>query len=193
MIRSVQLETQLAAYAAAVDRANRPLSLLTIPAVILIAALLFVAWSYRGMAQQKQLLALRTIQTKDVAQMVAAIQAEKDKGVDLGSLYSAMPFFDVQMEEAWISKSALSFTTPPQISGVQSSSIIAATPKSKALNRSEITVTVNNEALPTILAGINSALNHEILRGRAFLSWFQMSPAATGWNWSMKFALYETK
>lgn len=189
MSRTAQLEMQLSAIASAVDRSNRPTSLLTIPALLVVVSVLYAGWSARGMFRQRTLVTQAQAQTEQVRSTVEQIKAETNKGVDLGKLYPPAPFFGSQVgDETWKS-SAAGFREPPIISNVTPTTAIA----NPLVVRNDVTCTVNNEELSSIFSAIDATLNHEFLKGRAWVSQVLMTPSNTGWRSTIRFSLYEKK
>lgn len=189
MARTAQNEMQLAAFAAGVDRANRPTSLLTIPALILAVAVIYAGWSFRAMLSSRAALKNTQVQVDEIRDLATSIHAEKTKGVDLGALYDARPFFGSQVgEETWKTGS-LGFRQVPIISGPTPSTVFT-TPR---LDRQDVTCTVNDEPLPAIFEAIERTLDHQFLKGRAFVSQVMLTPAGSGWRGTIRFSLYESK
>lgn len=187
MLLSSQLEQQLSAMAAGVDRANRPTSLLMIPLLLVIAAVVFLAWSWRDMATQRNLVALRVREVEEINKTVSAIQAEKTKAIDIAGLYPAAPFFGSQVEQAW-KQTNIPFREPPIIGNNTPAPILTNPP----INRSEIQVTSNSEPLENIMRGVDETLKHEFLRDRAFISMAQLTPAGNGWRSMIRVTLYHS-
>lgn len=189
MAKAAQSEMQLNAMAAAVDRANRPTSLLTIPAVLLVAALLYSVWSYRGLAAERSVLRARQSQVARIDSLIRDIETEKKKGIDLEKTYPASPYFGSYVDDTWKKNPSAAFREPPTVSQVSQGRVDTTSP----LTRSEVTVTVTNEPLESILRAIEGTLSHEFLKGQVFVSQATLTPAGTGWRAIVKFSLYEKR
>lgn len=188
-LKPAQTEAQLAALAAAADRANRPTSLLTIPFVLLIVTVLFSVWAYRGLATQRSIVQARQVQMVKVAQFVERIKGQQKQNIDLAAIYPPAPFLGSQVgDETWKTQGR-GFREPPTISQVSSTRV----DNNSSIYRSDVTVTVNNEELSNIFTATDATLNHEFLKGRAFVSQANLTPTGTGWRAVLRFSVYEKK
>lgn len=187
MKRNANMEMQLASVAAAVDRANRPASLLTIPVLLLLASVLYLVWAMNGFGRRWVALEAQIEQTKQIRATVNAIVAEQSKGVDLVSLYPNQPYFGSYVDEIW--KQQIGFREPPVVSQVSSQTAIASPP----IARSDVTCSVNNESLEQVMKAIDSTLAREFLRGHTFVSQATLVPTGAGWRATVRFSLYEKK
>lgn len=185
MILSSQLEQQLSAMAASVDRANRPTSLLMIPLLMVIAAVMYLGWAWRDMAAQRNLVSVRVREVEQINDTVAQIQAEKSKAIDIAALYPAAYYFGSQVDEAW-KLTNIPFREPPVIGNNTPTPILTNPP----INRSEVQVTINSEPLENILRGVDETLRHEFLKDRAFISMAQLTPAGNGWRSTIRVSVY---
>lgn len=187
--RPAQTEMHLAALASAVDRANRPTSLLTLPFVLLIVVVLFAAWSYRSLSGERAALRARQTQVRQIERLVAQIKGESRKEVDLEKLYPKANFLGSQVaDDVWTS-GKFQFSTPPTVSQISSSRVDNTSP----LFRSDVSVTVNNEPIERIFEAIDATFNHEQLRGRVFITQALLTPSGTGWRATIRFSVYEKK
>jgi hypothetical protein len=184
-----QLETQLAALAAAAERANRPASYFTIPALLAAGALVFCAWSARGLVRERNAVAARQAQLVRVTQLTEQIKEASKKSVSLDSLYPPAPFFGSQVgDDTWRHPSR-GFREPPTVTASTSTRVDATS----SIHRNDVTVTVNNEPIEKVLQAIDATLNFEHLKGRAFVSQANFTPSGTGWRAIVRFSLYEKK
>jgi hypothetical protein len=189
MTRSAQVESQLAAMASAVDRANRPTSLLTVPALVVLVAAVFAVASLRAMNSQRQALRLAQARVAQVASTIEKIRAEERTGFDLESLYSTMPYFGSQVgQDTWLQPD-IGFRDTPTITGPATSTAV----QSPLIIRQDYTCSVNNEPIEAILTAIDRTLRHEHLQGRVFVSNAMLTPTGSGWRASVRFSLYEKK
>jgi hypothetical protein len=189
MAKPAQTEMQLSAMASAVDRANRPTSLLTVPALVLVAAFLFCMWSYRGLAAERSALRAKQSELARIDAVIRDIETEKKKGIDLEKAYPPAPYFGSYVEDVWKKDLAGQFKEPPTVGQVTQGRVDTTSP----LTRSEMTVTVANEPLEAILKAIEGTLNREFLKGQVFLSQVQLTPTGTGWRAVARFSLYEKR
>ncbi len=187
--RPDQTESQLAALAAAADRANRPTSLLTIPILLVIVGILYAAWAYRALTQQRSIVLARQSQVRDVARLVNEIKRHKTKAVNFETLYPGAPFMGSQIgTDTWNSPTA-GFREPPMVSQVTSNRVDPTSP----LYRSDVTATVQNEDLAAIFKAVDATITNDHLKGRVFISQAQLTPTGTGWRATFRFSLYEKK
>lgn len=187
-LKPAQTEAQLASLAAAADRANKPTSLLTIPVVLLIVTVLFGVWAYRGLAAQRSIVQARQAQAVKVAHFVEQIKGQQKQSIDMAAIYPPSPFLGSYVDDTWEAQ-ARSFRETPTVSQVSSTRV----DNNSSIYRSDVTVTVNNEELSTIFKAADATLNHEFLKGRAFVSQANLTPTGTGWRAVLRFSLYEKK
>lgn len=185
MIPSAQVEQQLSAMAAAVDRANRPLSLLSIPILLVMVSAVFALWSWRGVDRERGLVRARLNEAQMISQRVSEIKAERAKAIDIESLYPPMPYVGSQVDEAW-KKNVQGFRETPNVGSPTTSDIIS----NPRIARTDVDVVLNNEPLPLVLQGIEATLNHEFLKGSAAVSQVQLTPAGNGWRSAIRFTAY---
>lgn len=188
-LKPAQIEAQLAALASAADRANRPASLLTIPVVLLMVAVLYSAWSYRGLASERSTAIARQNQFASVTRLVAEIKGHQQKSVDLAAIYPPFPFLGSQVgDETWKSPER-GFREPPVVSNPTSGRV----DNNSSIHRDDVTVTVNNEEIEKIFSATDATLNKEFLKGSAFVSQANLTPTGTGWRATVRFSVYVTK
>lgn len=185
MILSAQIEQQLTTMAAAVDRANKPTSLLLVPMLLVVASLGFVLWGWREMSSQRALVSARVREVDEITKLVGQIQNERGKSVDIASLYIRLPFMGSQVSEAWTG-TGITFREPPIVGSTSTNPILS----NPVLLRSEVQVTTNNEPLENILKGVDATLRHEVLGPQAFVSLAQLTPAGGGWRSTIRFSAY---
>lgn len=183
------IEMELASMAAAADRANRPVSLLSIPLLLVVASLLFAAFAYRGLAVQRSLVVHRQAQAARVYELVRQIELEQKKTVDLDRLYPPAPFFGSQVADDVWKKPDFAFREPPNVGSLISTRADALS----QVYRSDVTVTVANEPLEKIFRATDAVLNHPHLDGRPFISQVMLTPTGTGWRATVRFSVYEKK
>ncbi|MBL8744779.1 MAG: hypothetical protein JNK58_00325 [Phycisphaerae bacterium] len=188
-LKPAQIEAQLTALASAADRANRPASMLTFPAVLLVVALLYSAWSFRGLASSRSMATAMQNQGARVAGLIAEIKGRQKESIDLASIYPPAPFLGSQVgDETWKSPER-GFREPPTVSQPTSARVDNAS----LISRSDVTVTVNNEEIEAIFRAADATLNHPYLKDRAFVSQAQLTPLGTGWRATFRFSVYEKK
>ncbi len=187
-MRNPQIETHLAALAAAADRTNRPASLLNIPLLLVLCALLLAAWEFRDMQSQRGLLRREQERVRLVTQLTEQINAEKKKELNLQALYPPAPFFGSQVVESWQSQ-GISFKEPPQVGTTQKADVFPSSP----VTRTEVACGVNSEPVENILAWIQNIQEHQFLKGRVFVSQCLLTPLPTGWRAAFRVGLYEHK
>lgn len=189
-LKPAQLESQLAAFASAADRANRPTSMLTIPALLMVAALLYMFWAYRGLSAERGIAVAKQGQSSQIMTLVSQIKAEKAKEVDLTKKYQAAPFLGSQVgDETW-KLPERGLREAPTVSQISSAKIDNTSP----ILRSDVTVTVNNEDIGAILGAVDATLNHEQLKQlNVFVSQANLTPSGTGWRATLRFSVYEMR
>ena len=188
MSRPATIDAQLNALAASVERANRPRSLLVIPAALLVASAVFALWSFRELRAQGSALVNERRSVERIAGLVGEIQALKEADVDTAALYPTVAFIRSEVENAW-REAGLPFREPPIISSPRQSTAVQV----PLIVRTDVVCTVNNEALDTILRWIDNVLRRGDLAGRIFLTQVQLTPGGTGWRATIQFSLYERK
>lgn len=187
--KPAQIEAQLAALASAADRANRPASLLTIPIVLLLIAVLYGAWAFRGLAAERSVAIVRQSQGVRIGALVAEIKSHQKQSIDLATIYPPAPFLGSQVgDETWKSPDR-GFHESPTISQPSS----ARVDNNSQISRSDVTVTVNNEDVGAVFKAVDATLNHPFLKDRAFVSQAQLTPLGTGWRATFRFSVYEKK
>lgn len=183
--KPAQLEMALSAAAAAADRANRPASLLTFPAVILAAACLFALWSYSRLARERTLLIAAQSQTVKIEDTIQRIKNASAADATSTALYPPAPFFGSQIEEVWKNPS-IGFSETPQISQVASNRVDT----NSSLMRNDVSATVNNEPIDKVFAAVDGTFEHQHLKDRVFITQLLLTPTGTGWRATTRFSLY---
>lgn len=187
MTPAASLEQALAPLAASADRANKPVSLLTIPALVVLIAAGYALYSFRGLATAKALVARRESDSQRLVGLVDSIKKERTKGVNVASLYPEAPFFLSQVQDSWKPpRLAPTLREPPQLGAVTTSTVL----REPAIIRSEVQVTINSEPLKSVLDGVDTTLRHEFLQNRAFVSFVQLTPSGDGWRSVFRFTIY---
>lgn len=188
MTHGAPIDAQLNALAASVERANRPRSLLVIPAALLVAGAVFALWALRDLRAQGGALAAERRSVERVAGLVGEIQTLKAADIDSAALYPTVAFIRSEVENAW-REPGLPFREPPSISSPRQSTAVQV----PLIIRTDVVCTVNNEALDTILKWIDNVLRRGELAGRIFLTQVQFTPSGAGWRATLQFSLYERK
>ncbi len=188
MTRTAQVEAQLSAMAAAADRTNRPASLLNIPLLLVLGALLLAAWEFRDMQAQRAMLRREQERVQKVTLLTEQIAAERKKELNVQTLYPPAPFFGSQVDEIWKSQ-GITFRESPSVGAVTKADVFVGSP----VVRSEVACSVSSEPVESVVAWIQSIQEHEYLKGRVFVSQILLTPLPTGWRAAFRVGLYEPK
>ena len=185
MTASAQLEQQLTALAAGIDRANKPTSLLSIPMLLIVVACFWTFWQHRSMRGAQALIDAKTNEVQEITKLVGLIKTERTKSVDIAKLYDKLPFFGSQVEEAWKQRN-IPFRESPNLGNVTPSQILS----NPIIFRSDVQVTINNDSFEHIAKAVDSTLKHEFLERRVFVSLAQLTPVVGGWRSTIRFSAY---
>lgn len=187
-MRSSDLDTQLSAMAASVDRANRPTSLLAFPLLLVAAALLVVVWSFSRLSSARAEVRAEQSNLNRIEQLVSAIQAETQSAINFEALYPRKPYFASDIISSWRDQ-GIEFSTPPVVGEAIEAVVLSGA--SGTIRRQEVQCTVTSEPLDKILAWIDNVLRRPNLVGQVWVASLQIRPAGAGWGASIRFGAYE--
>lgn len=184
--RPAQLDAQLRSMAAAIDRANRPVALLALPATALALCLVYLVWAALGVRAAGTTLERERAQESQVVALVEAIQNERTAAVDIVDLYGPQPYFSSRVDEL-AKLPELGFRNPPVVDRARTTMEIPE----QRIQRSDVPATIQMEDLDAVLKWIDLVLSDEQFRGGVFLSQARLSPVGPGWGSNLRFTLYE--
>ena len=187
-MRSSDLDRQLSAMAASVDRANRPSSLLAFPLLLVAAALLVVFWSFSRLNSARAEARSELSNLNRIEQLVAAIEAETQSAIDFEALYPRKPYFASDIIASW-RDAGIAFSAEPLVGNAIEAVVL--TGPSGAIRRQEVQCSITSEPLDQILAWIDNVLRRPNLKGQVWVSSLQIRPAGAGWGASIRFGAYE--
>lgn len=186
--RSRQNEEQLASMAAAIDRANRPVSFLVVPAALLLVALIYVVWAGTQVRSASRNLAQQRGQALQIESLTQQIREQSRSQIDLASYFPPQPHFVSTIQATASSENFKKFARPPVFERER------AFPESSdpPIERAEIGVTIQLENLDAVFEWIDAVLNHDTFRGKVFLSQIRLQPISNGWGGNLRFSVYRT-
>lgn len=185
--RTGQNEAQLASMASAIDRANRPVSFLLVPAALLIVAIAYLAWSGLQVRTASRHLALSQAQTVQIESLTEQIRKQGERAIDLAAYFPPQPHFVSSIQDT-ATVPGIGFARPPVIETERR----FPEGNDPPLERAEIGATVQLENLDAVLEWIDTALNAEQLKGKVFLSQIRLQPISNGWGANIRFGVYRT-
>jgi len=188
-VRGSDLHTHISALAAAVDRANRPSSLLALPMLLVATALIVVLWSFSQFGAARAELQSQRASKASIDALFNDIKAERQSEIDFEALYPRQAHFGSEVIASYQSQ-GLKFATPPTI-GEPVLATVLSTPVT--VMRLDLQCSVTSEPLDVILKWIDNVLRHPTLGGQVWVSSLQLSPSGAGWAASIRFSLYETR
>ena len=182
---------QLTAMANASDRSNRPTTLLVIPGVAVVVALVVLIVSYRGYASQTRAVESEEFTATRIASLVGQYQALQSKQVDMSEVYPPIAEFELKLLDAY-QRAGIPFNTDPRINPPQSQQLPATQTN---IVRTTSKCVASNEKLENILQWMHNVVNTPDLKGRVFVYSLALTPLPNNDTWSatIDFAIYETR
>ena len=191
MIRSGQIDAQLQAMAAGVDRANRPTTLVVIGAAVLAIAAIFALWSGGRFLNARKRLASEMYARSTVANLLSVTAGRKQETPDLDALYPPQPYFDTNVYETALNVYGLTQDEkgklPVAVRPRESPKPLTGTP---GVGKTSVDVTFNAQPLDKIFGLMNAVQESQYLR-TTFVSSINLTPIPTGWNATIRFGAYE--
>jgi len=181
---------QLTAMANASDRANRPRTLLLIPALALLAGLIFLAVSYSSFGDARRRVEAEAFQAQRLARLVGTYESLQRQRVDLSDVYPPVEL-ELKVLEAY-DDAGIPFDREPRIQA-ERQQLLPAT-RSNVV-RTTVKAIASNESLENILRWTHNVVHHPDLEGRAFVYAITLTPLpmSEAWSATIDFAIYETR
>ncbi len=182
---------QLTAMANAADRGNRPTSFLIVAAIALLAGIVVLIATYNAFGGQRHVLDIQENKTRNIADLVAQLEALDTQKADLSQVYPPVPEFELKIIDAY-DNAGIPFSKPPTIGQAKSLKLVAI---GSDLYRTVVKGSANSEKLEDTLQWIYNVVHHPDLKGRVFLDSLALTPVANSDNWSAQidFTIYETR
>jgi len=184
--RTRQNEEQLASMAGAIDRANRPVSLLFFPALLLLAAIVYVGWAGLQVRSASRTLSVRRSMSAQIESLAGEIRQQRTKQVNLASYFPPQPYFVSTIQDTANSEKFEHFARPPVFER-ERTFVESADPP---LERAEFGATIQLENLDAVFKWIDTVLNAEPLKGKVFVSYIRLQPISNGWGGTVRFSVY---
>ncbi len=184
--RSPELDAQLHAMAMATERSNRPMMLLVIPALLALAALVYLGIGLKQKADGRTVLQRAANYGAELDALIERHEATRSAEIDWGALYPRNPYIGVDIESA-MTDAGIEFSRPPSIGQARSANAVME----NQIQKTTVQCDVTEEPISDILRWITAVENHENLKGRAFLSSIQMNPRERGWQAKFGVSIYE--
>lgn len=195
MKHSPRIEAQLASFASAADRANRPSFVLMLASAALVAAGLYLVFALSDHLKQRRVLRAAGAEAGRVVALITQIEQAEGQEIDLNSKFPLKQFFGTQIEEAYrgdadAGTQAIPFREPPQVGTRREAPLMGS---AAGLQRTEIACTVGNESLEHIFQWVDQVLSHKFLKGQVHVSHLSLRPISPGWGATIHFSVYEFK
>jgi len=186
--RSPEVDAQLHAMALSTERSNRPRALILLPALLVVAGIVYLGVGLKTRTDATRRLARAATYDATIQSYVRAFQSAESEEIDFRELYPPNPYISPDIREA-LRASGVEFPTEPTI-GQASSTTVMQEPR---IVRTTVTCTVREGPLESILQWIEAIESWETLEGHAFISRLTLDPRPRGWQCSFDVSIYENR
>ena len=193
MRRTPEAEAQLRSAAAAADRRNRPTMMVLVPAVLLLVAILYTAWSAQAFSSARGAYMSMGARTERVQSLIDQIKVAREQEETTTNEFRRAPYLvsDIGDDEAdgkqgYAKQHGLSIKKIDPRRG----SVL----RDELLVENSVSVYMQGQSLDRIFRWMNACLEDENYKGRLFVKSINLKPNRLG-GWDaepVSFGIWET-